>query len=55
MRATGRALGMKYAELMEAERNLRAVGVDIRGVRVDEHYVLRLDEEGSQAAQADCA
>jgi hypothetical protein len=42
MRAAGRVLGMKYAELMEAERNLRAVGVDIRGVRVDEYYVLGL-------------
>jgi hypothetical protein len=42
MRTVGRVLGMKYAELLEAERNLRAVGVDIRGVRIDEHYVLGL-------------
>ena len=42
MREAGGDLGAKYAELMQAERSLLAVGVDIRGVRVDEHYVVGL-------------
>jgi hypothetical protein len=45
MREAGRKLGAKYAELMAAERNLRAVGVDIRGVRVDRFYVQGLDKK----------
>ncbi len=45
MREAGGKLGEKYAELMAAERNLRAVGVDIRGVRVDRFYVHGLDKK----------
>jgi hypothetical protein len=40
--AKGRELGAKYAELMQAERNLAAAGMDIKGVRVDELLVRAL-------------
>jgi hypothetical protein len=39
MRNAGRKLGELYAELMVAERNLRAAGVNVRRVRVDERFV----------------
>ena len=45
MRKAGQDLGAKYAELMQAERSLRAFGINIGGVRVDEHYVVGLMKE----------